>query len=30
MMFGVVSGVNQGMSVLDGVVISKGEVAVLG
>jgi len=30
MPFGVVSGVGRGMDILDGVVIIKGEVAVLG
>ena len=30
MPFGVVSGVGQGMGVLDGVVITEGEGAVLG
>jgi len=30
MPFGVVSGVSQGMGVLDGVVIIEGEKAVLG
>jgi len=30
MLFGMVSGVSQGIRVLDGVVIIEGEVAVLG